>query len=391
MPRKSTQGSRSRSSKGRSRGRSSESEAPKKRTTRSRNACTLAVCKRVVEAARAKEGKRAARGRGGDRAFQMVGPSIPQWGPEERAEREAARYRSSFGPESYPSRRGGGAGGGAFSMAGPMLPDFDRDWRGDSAGHSRAARLGWDNHYGIYGGKSRSARRGAPLRFDPEADRARTDRDWFGEPDGHRRAAHLGWDRHYGIYGGKSVSARRGAPLHFDPEADRDFDFDGGRDRIRRTKKTVSTRTTKRRGGKVTHSATKRKTTRTTKRLPSGPANLQHMLSRLTPAQKNQLKNLLGDGRSSGGGGGGRTLTPKQLAAGFGGGAKRSSSRSAPKRTTTKKKTTKRATTRSSGGRQLTAKQIAAGFGVKRAQAGGGRKKTGRDESWENFRASRGF
>lgn len=56
-------------------------------------------------------------------------------------------------------------------------------WFGDSEGHSRAAREGWDDRRGSGGGsRSRS-------RYDDDED----GRGWHGDPRGHAEAARRGW------------------------------------------------------------------------------------------------------------------------------------------------------------------------------------------------------
>ena len=459
MARRSTQGSKSRSRGTRSRRRSNEEEtsprsrssrsrsssaAPKKKAaTRSRSACTLAVCKRLVAASE----KAPPRRRSGRTMFGPVAPS-----PEQRAaaiaQREEERYRRSFGPEFYPSRQGrssfslpesrgrtmsfvgrdfggfsrdfGGGFGGSFDRdfdrgrGRGRGRDFGRDegWFGDREGHSRAARLGWDRHDGVYRGNSRTARRGERLRFDRiEAERKRDfGRDWRGDSEGHRRAALLGWDNHYGVYGGESRSARRGARLRhvsdrdfpggagygFDPDFggsfDRDFggsfDRDFDRDRSRGGSRRASGR------GRGSYSGVSRSS-----RSSSSSRGRKSSSSRSRSARPTQK----------------RQLSAKQIAAGFGGKRAQSRSGSSSRSSSSRSGSSLRSRGRSGGsrssgrGRQLSAAQIAAGFGGKRAQSANrsrrsssrGRSSSRRDttyeerrhERWDDFggRGRRGF
>jgi hypothetical protein len=81
--------------------------------------------------------------------------------------------------DDYDDRRGGRGQGG---------------WFGDSEGHSRAAREGWDNPdhgrsgwYGDSRGHAEASRRGWE-----NSDHGRS--GWYGDPEGHSEASRRGWD-----------------------------------------------------------------------------------------------------------------------------------------------------------------------------------------------------
>lgn len=125
------------------------------------------------------------------------------WYGDSRGHSEAAQrgWENRGGGRDYDDEDRGGRGGRGGSSYGRNDDEGDgRGWYGDSRGHSEAAQLGWEHrgqgrsNSGSYGGRNGNNGRGGNSGGNSYGN-GRGQGAWFGDSEGHSRAARQGWEQ----------------------------------------------------------------------------------------------------------------------------------------------------------------------------------------------------